>query len=239
MTRHPSRFELDAFAQGLMAPDVGAHVEACSLCKDALEETRALHTRFERSVLPRTVDRVVARRRWSIGRLPWLLAPALVFALVCWLAAPRMYPAMSERLEPAIPTRPLEDTRAELFAYAAASAPNATARRLGKDGVLHAGELVRLAVEETGLPYVAVLSIGPDGRVRVRAPIDGGDSVRVDAGHRELPGSILFSHDELPARLVAVFSPMPLASDELARTLQANAVLEHVVERSIRLTEVR
>src|SRR5688500_15281893 len=91
--RHLSSLAIDALAAGALAPEAAAeaeqHLAGCASCRAEVAAAAAVRDRFVRAVLPRTADAIAARgrRRRLLGRLPWLLAPALAAAAAGLLIA--------------------------------------------------------------------------------------------------------------------------------------------------------
>ncbi len=179
-----------------------------------------------RSVLPRTLDQVMARPRpWRLPSLVWALVPAALL-LVVWIARrppPQPTPAMKFEIDNAAPVARTDVHRARLQAFARASNADvyaAPVRELVDGSSAAPGELVRLAIEQTGYAYVTVVTVDARGHVVVRAPNDGGLSLRLSAGRAELPGSWLIENGELPLSVFALFSADAFEVDALRSAIE-------------------
>ena len=190
---------------------------------EALADARREEQRFQREVLPRTLDAVVAGR--------WHLRPAsLAFASVLAAAAVVLVVAPWDRGTPT-PQKNEEAASADSY-IGVRGGPTLDLRVRRGDRVLRwapgetlrAGDALRLIPYGRDYPWLLVFAVDGAGRAQVVVPFDGGTSQRLGSDGAPLPGSLIL--DEAPGReaLVAVFSRAPL--DAAAAAALAEGSLE-------------
>ena len=215
MSPHPSAWVIEASVLGTPGVDLtglDAHLQGCESCRQQQVEAREALGRFQRSVLPRTVDAVVARsgrrRRWFAS--PWALVPTLALSAALVLLLPRGLEAPSAR------TRIKGETALSVFAV-----------RQGhvfavEDGeALQAGDRLRFEVDHPKLPYLLIVSIDAGGNPSVYVPYDGAESVSIEADQRFVsPDSIELDAVPGPERVFVLLSQSPLAASQVEDELR-------------------
>jgi Domain of unknown function (DUF4384) len=215
---HPTGFELDAFAISEAADAHGRvrlHVDACSACRERVDQFRRDQAQFSSDVFPRTLPRVTARAarspRWT--RALWVAMPAAASVALASTWALHRTPVVAE--SPAI-------------AVKGGPAFEVVARRSGQvfnvrsGATLARGDDVRFVARPGGLPYLLVLSIDSSGRADVYFPYHAAESglLPPDRGEVALPGSITLDATAGPERLFAIFSKAPVNAGSLLEQLR-------------------
>jgi hypothetical protein len=208
VTQHLSSLEIDEIASGLLDDArARAHLEACPRCRDDLATAGAARAEFERSVFPRTVEKLRPQRR------RWLLVPALslpivaAIAVMLWLGHREPTADDDIRIKGGPTFRVFAKRGESVFAV--------------RDGTrLAPGDHIRFVAGSRGPAYLLIASVDGAGSATVYYPYGGDRSERIAADARELPGSIVLDDAPGPERVFALFSDQPLDAPPVLRTLR-------------------
>lgn len=234
---HLSAETIDLLMLSSLAPEqtsqARAHLDACVSCRERWSELEEDRQRFLQVVYPRTLPGVEARARppglgaWLRQR--WALAlPAVGLAAAAVLLVVLAPPAVDEGYVGV--KGPLGR-----FEVVASRGPDQFAVKSGT--VLRPGDRIRFVVEPGDARYVLIASKDGAGQVTIYYPYAGAASAAVGEGRQELPGSIELDEALGRERVVAVFSDVPIRSDEVRRALEASAPVS-VPGASVRTLEL-
>jgi len=187
---------------------------------NGLAAARLQEERFQREILPRTLDAIVSQVDHRRGVRPVHLAIASSFAATVAVVLVMFY-----WTAPYAPLVPDPGRAGAEDAYIGVRGGPTLDLRILRDGrvirwgpgdVLRAGDAVRLVPFGQGYEWILVLAVDAAGRTQVVVPFDGEASRLIQADGEPLPGSLVL--DDVPGRetLVAVFSRDALSAEDAA-----------------------
>jgi hypothetical protein len=229
---HISALDLDLVAMGQATPErlerMTAHCGACRTCAVRRDEHDEHVRRFRMSVFPRTLEKVVARRRsvlpwrWMLGLALPLAAGLLLLALGRDADPGKVLPGVGDPSILGVKGSPV----VRVFARRARSgAPEADVIKVKDGDRLRAGDALRFVLSPAGWPYVFIASVDGAGQANVYFPFHGEASVKVDAkGTVSVPDSIVLDEAPGPERIFVIHSKSPVQAETVRAALATVAV---------------
>jgi hypothetical protein len=228
---HVTALDMDLLALGQIAPEHVARIEAHSAACPSCAARRAEHAehvqRFRTSVLPRSVERVVALAEPGAARRPklpwrWLLGLAVPLTAGALLLAWGKHPGGT--LDPAGGSSTILEKGPpvlRVFARRSQASPGEDDVIKVKNGDrLAAGDALRFVVQPAGLPYLLIASVDGAGNASVYYPFHGEASIAVDPrGTLSIPGSIVLDRAPGPERIFVLHSRKPVLAQTVREVL--------------------
>jgi hypothetical protein len=224
---HVTALDLDLVAMGHATPEqterMVAHCGTCPACSARRTEHDEHVRRFHASVFPRTVEKLVTRRRsvlpwrWLLGLAVPVTAGLLLLALGRETERGKLLPRPVDPNVLGVKGPPV------VRVFARRGRPNAVEADVikVKDGDrLRAGDALRFVLSPAGWPYVFIASVDGAGQANLYFPFHGEASVKVDPKVTvSVPDSIVLDDAPGPERIFVIHSKSPIQAERVRAAL--------------------